>query len=333
MRDRTLALTGVAAMMVALASGPAAGQTSPARPAAKAAPRVPMSADGHPDLSGIWDYRTITPLERPSEFASKDAISDEESADFEKKTVEARNQDRRDGRGTDADVGRAYNDFWWDFGKKVVKNRTSLVVDPPDGRIPAQTPDGKRRADAQAAARQRAAAGPEDRNLWECCLTRTLPRLPGAYNNNFQILQTASLVAIQQEMIHEVRLIPLDGRPHLGAGVRQWLGDSRGRWDGNTLVVETTNFNGQSDFRGSTDSLRLVERFTRIDADTLNYEVTIVDAGTWTKPWTVSVPMVKNQETIYEYACHEGNYGLLGILAGARAQDAQSEEAAKKGSR
>jgi hypothetical protein len=311
---------------------PIAAQSQP-RGAAKAPSKVPIAADGHPDLSGIWDYRTITPLERPSEFGAKDSISDEESAEFEKKTVEARNQDRRDGRGTDADVARAYNDFWWDFGRKVVKNRTALIVDPADGRIPAQTPEGKKRADEQAAARQRPAAGPEDRNLWERCLTRTLPRLPGAYNNNIQIVQAGDYVAIQQEMIHEVRLIPLDGRPHLGGDLRQWLGDSRGHWEGHSLVVETTNFNSKSDFRGSTGSLRLVERFTRVDESTLGYEVRIEDPAAWTRSWTVSVPMVKNPETMYEYACHEGNYGLPGILAGARAQEAAAEEAAKKGSR
>jgi hypothetical protein len=334
MRHRVLALAGSVAFVstaVLATSISVAAQTQPR--VAKLTAKAPLASDGHPDLSGIWDYRTITPLERPSEFGAKDSISDEESADFEKKTVEARNQDRRDGRGTDADVSRAYNDFWWDFGKKVVKNRTSLVVEPPDGRIPALTAEGKARADQQTAARNRPAAGPEDRNLWERCLTRTLPRLPGAYNNNFQIVQTADVVAIQQEMIHEVRLIPLDGRPHVSGSLRQWLGDSRGHWEGKTLVVETTNFNGKSDFRGSGANLRLIERFTRIDADTLNYDVTIDDSSTWTKPWTVSVPMVRNLETIYEYACHEGNYGLPGILAGARAQEAAAEEAAKKGSR
>jgi len=333
LRRRVFGFVGAVAMltvMVSLASGPVAGQTK--APAQKSG-GVPLAVDGHPDLSGIWDYRTITPLERPSDLAGKEAITDEESADLEKKTVESRNQDRRDGAGTDADVARAYNDFWWDFGKKVIKNRTSLIIDPPDGRIPAQTPEGKKRADAVAAARQRPAAGPEDRNLWERCVTRTLPRLPGAYNNNLQIVQTPGAVAIQQEMIHEVRIVPLDGRPHIDGGVRQWLGDSRGRWEGNTLVIDTKNFNDKAEFRGASSNLHLIERFTRVDADTINYEVTIDDPTTWTKPWTVMVPMSRNQETIYEYTCHEGNYGMFGILSGARAQENAAEEAAKKGSR
>jgi hypothetical protein len=303
-------------------------------PLAGQSPKAASTAvDGHPDLSGIWDYRTITPLERPSELAGKEAISDEESADLEKKTVQARNQDRRDGAGTDADVARAYNDFWWDFGKTVIKNRTSLVIDPPDGRIPALTTDGQKRADLAAGARQRPAAGPEDRNLWERCITRTLPRLPGAYNNNLQIVQTAGNVALQQEMIHEVRMVPLDGRPHVDGSIRQWLGDSRGRWEGNTLVVDTTNFSDKSEFRGSNINLHLIERFTRVGADIINYEVTIDDPTTWTKPWTVLIPMTRNQETIYEYTCHEGNYGMFGILSGARAQEKSADEAARKGSR
>jgi len=324
-------VTAVAVVVLALATVPvAAGQSAAA---ANKSSEVPRAADGHPDLSGIWDYRTITPLERPSELAGKEAITDEESADLEKKTVQARNQDRRDGAGTDADVARAYNDFWWDFGKKVVKNRTSLVVDPADGRIPALTPEGKMRADAATAARQRPAAGPEDRNLWERCITRTLPRLPGAYNNNLQIVQTPGTVALQQEMIHEVRIIPLDGRPHVDQGIRQWLGDSRGHWEGGSLVIDTTNFSDKSEFRGANSNLHLVERFTRVDADTLNYQITIEDPSTWTKPWTVVVPMTKNSETIYEYTCHEGNYGMFGILTGARAQEKAADEAARKGSR
>jgi len=337
MRRRFLGALGVVTavcVVAALASVPVAGQSSrPTVSAVKNAPAIPLAADGHPDLSGIWDYRTITPLERPSELAGKEAISDEESADLEKKTVQARNQDRRDGAGTDADVARAYNDFWWDFGKKVIKNRTSLVVDPADVRIPAQTPEGQKRAELANAARQRPAAGPEDRNLWERCITRTLPRLPGAYNNNLQIVQTPGSVALQQEMIHEVRMVPLDGRPHLDQGIRQWLGDSRGRWEGNTLVIDTTNFSDKSEFRGSNVNLHLIERFTRVDDDTINYEITIDDATTWTRPWTVLVPMTRNQETIYEYTCHEGNYGMFGILTGARAQEKAADEAARKGSR
>jgi hypothetical protein len=286
------------------------------------AAKMPRTADGHPDLQGVWSYATITPLERPAELAGKATFaSDKETAEFEEQTNARRNQDRRDGAGTDADVGRAYNHFWWDFGTRAAGKQTSLIVDPPDGRMPALTADAaKREADRTAARRLRSTAdGPEDRSLWERCVTRTLPTLPGPYNNNIQIFQSRDHVVILNEMIHEARLIPLDGRPH--AGVPQWRGDSRGRWEGDSLVIETTNFSEKAAFRGSSSHLRLVERYRRGNARTLLYEVTITDPTTWTRPWTVSVPMTASEEPIYEYACHEGNYGMLGILQGARAQE------------
>jgi hypothetical protein len=198
-----------------------------------------------------------------------------------------------------------------------------------DGKIPPLTAEAQRRTANRQQARERAAAGPEDRNLWERCITRELPRLSGAYNNNVQIVQTASHVVLLYEMVHDARVIPLDGRPHLPQTVRQWMGDSRGRWEGDTLVVATTNFTGKTNFRGAGSGLHLIERFKRVDAGTLNYEFTVSDATVWTRPWTATFPMVKNPDLMYEYACHEGNTGMVGILSGARAE----ERAARNSSR
>jgi hypothetical protein len=308
----------------------AAGQA--AKPAARAATAraaptgtavaIPRDPLGRPDLQGVWSYGTVTPLERPTNLAEKPAFTDEEVAEFERLARERPNQDRRDGRGTNADVSRAYNDFWWDRGTRVVGNQTSLVLDPADGRIPPLTPEAQKRQAARAEARRLItsdADNPEDRSLWERCITRALPTLPGPYNNNIQIFQTRDHVVIVNEMIHEARIIPTDGRPH--GTVRQWHGDSRGRWEGDTLVVETINFTNKTNFRGAGEHLKLTERFSRPDADTLLYRVTIEDPTTFTKPWTVQIPMGKSAEDVYEYACHEGNHGLQGILTGSRLQD------------
>jgi hypothetical protein len=299
-------------------------------------------------LRGIWTYATITPLERPSELAGKEFFTDEEAAQFEKQTLETQDRDRRDaespgGKGSDGrtDLDRAYNKFWWDFGTNVVRTkRTSLIVDPPDGRIPPLTPEGQKRAldrrglwtrDAQGGATGLSFDSWLDRPLQERCLAWTTagpPMLPGAYNNNMQLFQTADHVAILNEMIHDHRLIPLDGRPHIQDHVRQWMGDSRGRWEGDTLVVDTRNLRGA--FRGTSDTLRLIERFTRIDDNTLLYEFTVEDPATWMRPWTAQFPMSKSDELIYEYGCHEGNYGMTNILAGARAQEKAAELVARK---
>jgi hypothetical protein len=318
------AVAGLSSVL-ALSAVPVAGQAAKTgaapRAAARTAPAVPRDPQGHPDLQGVWSYGTVTPLERPTNL-EKAAFTEEEAAEFERRTLEQRNQDRRDGRGTNADVSRAYNDFWWDRGTRVLGNQTSLVVDPPDGRVPPLTAAAMQRQAALAAARQQRttdADNPEDRSLWERCITRTLPTLPGPYNNNIQIFQTRDNVVILNEMIHEARVIPLDGRPH--TSVRQWRGESRGRWEGDTLVVDTTNFSEKTNFRGSSVNLHLVERYSRPDADTLRYEVRVEDPTTWTKAWTVSVPMARSSEEIYEYACHEGNRGLQGILTGARLQE------------
>ena len=266
-------------------------------------------------------------MERPAALADKEFLTSEEAAEFEERALLERNADRRDGAersyGQGSDIERAYNDFWWDYGNSLTGDkRTSLIVDPPDGRIP-WTPAGKQRPGTFAAAFSGIpAAGPEDRALSERCIlgfNSGPPMAPSAYNNNVQIFQTPGTVVILNEMIHDARIVPLDDRPHLSEDLRQWMGDSRGRWDGDTLVVETTNFLRETHFTGSSTNLRLVERFSRIDDDTLLYEFTAEDPTTFARPWTTQIPMQHSDGS--EYACHEGNYGMYNLLTGARADD------------
>ena len=282
----------------------------------------------HPDLQGIWTNSTITPLERPAEFRAKPALTEAEAAAFEKRFFEDQNRDRRDG-GPEADVGRAYNELFFDRGTKLARIRgsirTSLIVDPPDGRIPALTPEAQKRlADARTEAQRHPADGPENRSLQERCLfwaNDGPPMLPTMYNNYYQIVQTPAYVMILAEMAHDARIIPLDGRPHRDPQIREWKGDSRGHWEGDTLVVDTTNFTSKTRFRGSSENLHVVERFTRVDANTILYKFTIDDPSTFTKPWSGEIPLTAAAGPIYEYACHEGNYALRDILAGARAAE------------
>ena len=300
--------------------------------AAAAAVAAPLSAqspprarDGHPDLQGTWNFSSLTPLERPAQFADKPVLTDAEAAAFERETLDRTNADRR--RDTaDADVAQAYNNAWYDRGTKVVgTKRSSLIIDPPDGRIPSLTASGQAFAGARVEARRERgpADAPEDRALAERCLLFNAgpPLLPGPYNNNLQIVQTLDYVVIANEMIHDVRIVPLDGRPHLPAGIRRWQGDPRGHWEGDTLVVETTNFSDRTSFRGADTQLRLVERFRRVDAKTLDYQFTVDNPSVFSRPWTVSLPMTASDGPIYEYACHEANYAMTGILRGARAQE------------
>jgi hypothetical protein len=283
-------------------------------------------ASTKPDLQGIWTNATVTPLERPKEYADKPFLSREEAAEFEKRAVYDANGDRRDG-GAEADVGRAYNEFWRDRGKVVSTLRTSLIVDPPDGRVPPLLPEAQKRNAGLADARRKLGGpfdGPEGRSLQERCLLTPQagpPMLPANYNSNYQIVQTPDYIMIVVEMIHDARIIPLDGRPHLPRNVRSLMGDSRGHWEGNTLVVETTNFTDKTSFRGAGENLRITERFTRTDADTLLYQFTIEDETTWAKPWSGEIPMKKAPGPLFEYACNEGNYGMEGVLAGARAEE------------
>jgi hypothetical protein len=298
------------------------------RPPAKGwtAPRTP---EGHPDFQGVWNFSSLTPLERPAEFAGKPTMTREEAARYEKTVTERNNADRRDGT-VDQDVARAYNDAWYDRGTHVAfvngVAHTSLIVDPPDGHIPALTADAQRRQTARAEVRrEHPADGPEDRSLAERCLGFNAgpPMLPGPYNNYVQLFQFKDHVIIFNEMIHDARVVATDGRPHLSSSLRRYLGDSIGRWDGDTLVVDTTNFTDKTNFRGASDRFHLVERFSRPDPETLLYEFTVEDPSSFAKPWSAAVPMKRTDEQLYEYACHEGNEAMIGILGGARYEDKQ----------
>ena len=326
MRSRFLVLGAILSLPAGAQVQTVAAKTKGA-PAAKVwtAPRTP---DGQPDIQGIWSNSTLTPLERPKDLAGKEYLTEQEATAREKKLRDELSTDRRDG-GAEVDVGRSYNELWRERGK--VLTRTSLIVDPPEGRLPSLTPEGQKRAAARAEDRKRRGPDPADswldRNLAERCLTRGAPKLPGGYNNNFQIVQSPGYVMILQEMIHEARIIPLDNRPHIDQNIRLWMGDSRGHWEGDTLVVDTTNYNDKiisNSFNccpGSGSSLHVTERFRRVDANNIDYTYTVDDPATYTRPWTASVPMERTDGPIYEYACHEGNYALQDILAGARAKE------------
>jgi hypothetical protein len=281
---------------------------------------LPRASDKRPDLQGIWSNATITPLERPPEFSGKAFFSPEEAAAYEKQVRERNNGDRRD-VNPEADLAVGYNDFWWDRGTKVVSTlRTSIIVDPPDGRIPPLTPEAQKRAAARAEARRlHPADDPEDLSLADRCIARPgPPMLPAGYNNNHQIVQTTDYVVIFSEMMHDARLIPLNSRPNLPNSVRQWFGDSRGRWEGDTLIVETTNFTNKTNFRGAGENMRLIERFTRVDQDTLLYRFTVDDPESFQSPWSGEIPMKRVPGPIFEYACHEGNYSIVNTLSSAR---------------
>ena len=304
----------VTALLVALGvDGALFAAQAPKTERARVQTAVPRTPDGHPDLQGLWDYRTATPLERPRDLPDKAFFTDQEAADFEKRTAE-----RRD------NVVAVHPPAWLDYGSKVLADRrTALIVDPPNGRVPALTAAAKARMTAMNPANERDADGPEQRSIQERCLVFGAgpPMVPGPYNNNVQIVQTPNAVVIMNEMIHDARIVRMDGTPHVSPLIRQWLGDSRGRWEGDTLVVETTNFTDRTSFRGSDQNLRVIERLTRPDADTLMYEFTIDDPTAFSAPWTARFPMIRSTEQMYEYACHEGNFGLLDILKGARYDD------------
>jgi hypothetical protein len=332
------ALVAVIAV-VSFSSAPAAGQTSkPAKTTAKTTKTwtPPHTPDGQPDIQGMWTNATITPFERPSALAEKAFLTVEEAAALEQQAAERRAT--ADSNPKPGDVG-SYNDFWFDSGTKVVATRqTSLVVDPPDGKVPVK-PDAEKRRDHNLTN----VDSFESMSPWDRCITRGPGAMfPAGYNNAYKIVQTPGYVVILYEMIHEARIIPVDGRPHLDKSVRLWTGDPRGRWDGNTLVVETTNFNDKgwvatnaasARIRGvpHSDALRLVERFTRVDADTIRYEVTIEDPTMYTRPWTVSIPLSRDESyQMFEYACHEGNRAIENVLSGARKAERVATEAAKK---
>jgi len=338
MRNRSLAPVSILAVVIGLV------WLMPAPLAAQAGPPL-RTAWGDPDLQGKFTNKTITPFERPQELKGKEFLTEAEAAALEKANFE--DVADRDERVPDDIVGN-YNQHWFDRGSTVVETRrTSILVDPADGRLPSLTPEAQKKAVSPEEARRldtaRRGTGLidtwEDLDLNDRCIlwpNAGPPMLSSAYNNNYQIFQTPEYVAILVEMIHDVRIIPLDRRPHVAQGLRQWLGDSRGHWEGDTLVVETTNFSDKTVIRAAnakvSDALRVVERFKRVDADTIEYRFTIEDPKTWTSAWTGEVPMTKIPENLYEYACHEGNYSLPTMLAGSRAQEAAAQ-GARRGSR
>jgi hypothetical protein len=320
---RSLALSAVAVLLCASA----AAQAPVVFDAGYSPPRLPS---GKPDLQGLWSNALVTPLERPADLADKEFLTEEEAREYQAKRVEAVNRDARPDDAA-ADILLAYNDFWWDSGTTGVKTlRTSLIVDPPNGRIPELTPQAKARV---AATPPPSADGPETQGLSTRCIyyaTAGPPMLPGSYNNHYQLVQTDDHVLIVNEMVHETRIIPLDGRPFPPAEIRQWRGSSRGRWEGDSLVVETRNRRADTPFRGSSENMHLTERFTRVADDVLLYEFTVDDPEAFTRPWTVQITSQRvEDELMYEYACHEGNKSMSGILGGARAAERAAAEAAK----
>jgi hypothetical protein len=321
MGRRSFAVLGVAAT----AALSVLAQSPPPKPQPAAKPwAVPRTPDGQPDLQGVWSNASLTPFERPAEFAGKEFFTAKEAADYSKRVNQQSNRDRR-GATPEEDVALAYNEAFFDRGSKVSSNlRTSVVIDPSDGKVPPLTPEARKAAAERAQIQRRPPEGPQDFALPVRCLlwgTAGPPMVPGPYNNNYQIVQTRDYVAIEVEMIHDTRIIPLDGRAHISTEVRLWMGDSIGRWEGDTLVVDTTNFTDATHFRGADRNLHLVERFTRTDAETIQYRFTVDDPSAFTRPWTGEIIMNRTAGPLYEYACHEGNYSLAGMLNAARADE------------
>ena len=298
----------------------------------------PRTAFGQPDLSGIWTNNSATPLQRPEQLAGKARLSDEELAELTRKIDEFRDAEQAGDLLGDRLIQQAlgnpefqdfdvitgnYNAFW--LVERHLDHRTSLIIDPPDGRIPPLTEKAAARAaERRAYAAEHPSDGPEDRTLGDRCLHFDAPRIGSGYNSYFQLVQTPTHVAIFQEMGHFTRIIPVDGRLHIDDDVRQWAGDARGRWEGDTLVVETTHYSPQTRFSGATENLRLVERYTRISPGVLRQEITLHDADTWTRPWTIELLHTATTDPIFEYACHEGNYSMPGILGGARLEEREA---------
>jgi hypothetical protein len=302
-------------------------------PAAQGKASTPSrTPDGKPNLAGIYSFSTITPLQRPDALAGKATLNEEEAAAFEASENTRLNRDLFDPIKGQPSAGYApraeggvlsYNEFWYERGSKLTNDkRTSLIFDPADGRIPLT--EAARLRVAEMARRSNSGAGDShaDRPLADRCLlgfNSGPPMVPGAYNNNVQIVQAPGLVVVINEMVHNARIIPTDGRPH--STLRQWAGDSRGRWEGDTLVVETINFRRETSLQGSTAETRVVERFTRVNDETIRYEFNVSDPKSYIRPWSAMVPMSRIPGPLFEYACHEGNYALANILAGARAKE------------
>jgi len=305
----------IVAVLISLAPVAISGQQS-----------APTTAWGDPDLQGVWNNNTVVPLQRPDAVSDRETLTEEEVAQRQQANSEQFFGER------EGDTG-FYNEFWFEYGRDT--NRTSLVVEPATGKLPAMTPEAQEALGALMQLRRRSTTAPDDysdMSVYDRCITRGLPgaMMPGFYNHNYHIMQTPDHVVLVVEMIHDARIIPIDGRPHASDGVRQWLGDSRGHWEGNTLVVETTNFNNKvtemglyvATVFGTGENLRLIERFTRVDENTIDYRFTVEDPTTFTESWTAAIPLNRFDGTLFEYACHEGNYAMPNMLAGARANDA-----------
>ena len=338
MNHRRLSLVALAALVL-VAPERLAPSSFAAQSASDGRTTTPRrTPDGRPDFQGVWVNNIATPLERPEVLAGRATLTDKEVSAMKKKAHELFS-----GRGDAAFGDSVFNAVWanitgvrsgftsidgetgdyssvWTV-ERDWENRTSLITDPPDGRMPPLTPEGTQRRDASLASMARIPAEPADRALQERCITYGSPSLVAGYQSAYEIVQTPDTVALTLEMIHDTRVIPLNRRPHVGAAVRQWLGDSRGHWEGDTLVVETANYKPRSFMGRSSEQLHVVERFSQAGPDTLKYEITINDPGTWTRPWSLMIPLKRANHPMYEYGCHEGNYGMAGILAGARAEE------------
>ena len=341
MRFRTLTFVTVAAIVLSLLPAHAVAQSLNAKPAKTTTQTwtAPRTVDGQPDLQGVWSNNSATPLERPKILEGRAFLTEQEVEALKKKAGELFDNGNSDAafgdtvfesvlanvkgtksgfKSTDGGTGD-YSSVWtvardWD-------NRTSLITDPSDGRLPPMTPQAEQKQRAAFAAMKERPSGPEDRSLSERCITYGSPQLVAGYQSYYQIVQNSTSVVILTEMIHDARVIPMDGRPHLPPNIQSWMGDARGHWEGDTLVIDSTNFKPGAFRNVSTAKLHVIERFTRTSADTLQWEITIDDPGAWTKPWTAMIPLRPSKKTVYEYACHEGNYGLADILAGARRED------------
>ena len=341
MRYHFLAILSLLAMIAMQAPGQSP-DGPPKSTAAKTKSAIPRTPDGHPDLQGVWTNATLTPLTRPTAFADKATISDEEARSYEKKDLDVNTLDSdvssNFNRATGGPGVGAYNNLFVDRGSELARvdgvKRTSLIIDPPDGKMPASV--GRQRTQGGGGQGEQFAGLSYDsvkrRPLSERCLigfgsTSGPPMLPVLYNNNYEIVQTPGTIMILVEMVHDVRVIRMDGSPHLPGNVRKWLGDSIGHWEGDTLVVDTTNFTDHTHYQGASPDLHVIERFKRVADHTILYRFTIDDPKTFTKQWTAEYPFLATDDRIFEYACHEGNYAMPDILGGARKDD----EAAKKG--
>ena len=349
MHIRNPGFSAALVLVVSLLSGQAMAQSPQAKaPGTTPEWKAPRTSDGQPDLQGVWTNNIATPLERPKILAGRAFLTDQEVAAFKKKAAELFSNGNSDAaffdsvfesvlenvngtksgfKSTDGGTGD-YSSVWTDA--RDWDNRTSLITDPPDGRLPPLTPQAEEKQRALFAAMTRRPSGPEDRALSERCITYGSPQLVSGYQSYYQIVQTPNTAVMLTEMIHDARVVPLDGRPHLPPEIQTWMGDARGHWEGDTLVIDSTNYRPGVFRNISTEKLHVTERFRRTGPQTLQWEITIDDPGAWTKPWTAMIPLRSSKKAIYEYACQEGNYGLSDILAGARRED-RAEAAEKSG--